>query len=289
MLRSGVQRKRHARRLSDKFGQRGSTSPIPNKTDGAEKALAGIPASLRAELLGSLNEVIRNFREGRWEAAVLNAGKLCEVVHTILRGHADGHYPDHPSKPPNMVEACRKLEHADPTRMDRVLRIQIPRALIPLYEMRNNRGVGHVGGDVDPNHMDAVYALVASKWIVADLVRAYHGTDTTTATSIVEALIDREVPLIWQINGVKRVLDPRMGAEDRVLLLLYGSVAPVPEDQLRHWVNYANTSRFRSAVLRKLHREVMIHYDDEKRTAVLSPIGKGHVEENLLPLGVLTT
>ncbi|MBB3083292.1 hypothetical protein [Geodermatophilus sabuli] len=46
--------------------------------------------------------------------------------------------------------------------------------MIGLYDIRNNRGVGHAGADVDPNHMDATVVLYQSKWLVAELVRLLH-------------------------------------------------------------------------------------------------------------------
>ena len=36
----------------------------------------------------------------------------------------------------------------------------------------NNRNVGHVGGDVDPNHMDATGVLAQCNWVMGELVRA---------------------------------------------------------------------------------------------------------------------
>src|SRR2546428_9970348 len=111
-------------------------------------ALAQLPSGLRDPLLASFNEIVVNFRETRWTASELDGGKLCEVVYTILRGHVDGSFPSGPSKPSNMVQSCMDLAKADATRFPRSVRIQIPRLLIALYEVRNNRGVGHVGGDV---------------------------------------------------------------------------------------------------------------------------------------------
>src|SRR5262249_41243927 len=110
-------------------------------------AFAGIHDGLRTPLLAAFNEIMRNFRERRWEPSELNGGKLCEVVYSILRGHVDGKMPATPSKPKNMNDACRAIE-SDPkaTAFPRAVRIQIPRMLVSLYEIRNNRGVGHVGG-----------------------------------------------------------------------------------------------------------------------------------------------
>jgi hypothetical protein len=159
-----------------------------------------LPTKLRNELLGAFNETVKNYREGRWEPAELNGGKLCEVVYSILKGHSAGKYPASASKPGNMVQACQKLE-TEAAGFPRSIRIQIPRMLIALYEIRNNRNVGHVGGDVDPNHMDAVCVLQMSKWVMAELVRVLHNVDTDAATEIVDGLVDRETPLIW---GVRR-------------------------------------------------------------------------------------
>ena len=166
--------------------------------------LSVIPETLREELILALNEIERNFKESRWEPSELNGGKLCEVVYSILKGYVDSSYPTSASKPRNMVDACKGLEQYSGT-FPRSVRIQIPRMLTALYEIRNNRGVGHVGGDVDPNHMDAVCVMQMSKWIVAELIRVFHNVSTQEASDAVEALSDRELPLVWQINGISRV------------------------------------------------------------------------------------
>src|SRR6266516_699533 len=155
------------------------TTPISGATGSA--FLAGIPPALRDELLAAFNEIARNYRERKWEPSELNGGKLCEVVYTILRGHVDEVFPARASKPANMVDACRALEKADAAKFPRSVRIQIPRMLLGLYEVRNNRGVGHVGGDVDPNCMDASIVLATAKWLLAELVRVFHGVDTSEA------------------------------------------------------------------------------------------------------------
>lgn len=61
----------------------------------------------------------------------------------------------------------------------------------PAVEIRNNRGVGHAGGDVDPNDRDATAVPYMSKWLVAELVRVLHTLTSAEATEIVEVLIER--------------------------------------------------------------------------------------------------
>ncbi len=81
--------------------------------------------------------------------------------------------------------------------------------LVALYETRNNRGVGHAGGDLDANHMDAMVVLFMAKWVVAEPVRVYHGLDTAEAQNVVDSLVQKEIPVIWSVAGKQRVLDPR--------------------------------------------------------------------------------
>src|SRR6266508_6021460 len=161
------------------------------------KAFAGLPETLRKELLEAYEKILRNFRERRWEPAELNGGKLCEVVYSILRGYVDGRMPARAAKPRNMVDACKDLEKADEKKCPRAVRIQIPRMLVALYEVRNNRGVGHVGGDVDPNFMDATAVVVMSKWIVAELIRVFHAVPVEEAQGLVDSLVERTLPVVW--------------------------------------------------------------------------------------------
>jgi hypothetical protein len=250
--------------------------------------LAGVftalPERLRTELLDAFNEVVKNFREHRWEPAELNGGKLCEAVYSILRGNVDGNYPARAKKPANMVDACKKLEtDTDPAIVPRSVRIQIPRMLVALYEIRNNRNVGHVGGDVNPNHMDAVCVMQISKWVVAELVRVLHSVDTETATEIVDSLVERETPLIWEINGKRRVMNKGLSMRDKTLVLLHGDGGEVSEGDLVSWIEHSNPSVYRRDVLRKAHKDRLIEYDQNRATAQISPRGIEHVEENLLP------
>jgi hypothetical protein len=246
---------------------------------GVVGVLAGLPLGLRSELVEALNKITTNFREGRWEPAELNGGKLCEVVYSIIRGHADGVMPAKPSKPQNMVDACKRLEQEQ--QLPRSLRIQVPRMLVALYEIRNNRGVGHAGGDVDPSHMDAVAVLFMSKWLVAELIRVFHNMSTAEAADAVDLLVERELPIVWSVDGKKRVLAEKLTLRDKTLLLLYSEPGAVAEVDLRTWVEAADASSYRRNVLRKAHVERLLEYDEASRTVRLSPKGARYAEEHL--------
>ncbi|MFN3623983.1 MAG: hypothetical protein ACK4TP_07965 [Hyphomicrobium sp.] len=251
----------------------------------ASRALAGLPKGLRGELLAAYQDIMSNYLERRWEPAELNGGKFCEVVYSIVNGVLTGTMPAKASKPANMLTACRALENVSPDANrvgDRSLRIMIPRLLPVLYEVRNNRGVGHVGGDVVPNHMDAEAVQAMASWVMAELVRIFHGISVDEAKETVDALVERKTPLIWEVGGLKRVLNPELGAKDQVLLFLHHSTGWVAVDDLFKWVEYSNASMFRSAVLKPLHKLRLIEYDADQARARISPKGSKDVEDRLL-------
>lgn len=188
----------------------------------AKQALGHLPQGLRDELMQAYEEIVRNYREGRWKASELDAGWFCEIVFTILEGHLGGEsYRSKAHKPSRFNDACKKLENAPATYSDSA-RITIPRVLVGLYDVRNRRGVGHVGGEVDANHMDATFLLHSCQWVMAELVRMFHDTDVDSAAGTVDALVDRTLPVVWQVGQVRRLLDTSLSIKDSVLLLLYG-------------------------------------------------------------------
>jgi hypothetical protein len=207
-------------------------------------------------------------------------GRFCEIVFTILKGHVDGAFPASPSKPPNMVDACGRLAQAG-SHFPRSIRIQIPRMLVALYEVRNNRNVGHVGGDVDPNHQDAAVVLAMSQWIMAELVRVFHNVDIERAAQMVEALVERTVPLIWIVNGRTRILNPGLSAKEKILVVLYANVRGLSGSEIGAALEYGNMSRLKREILPELHRKKWLDYDAKRDFAVLSPLGARWVEEQI--------
>lgn len=253
--------------------------------------LLAVPTGLRFPLLAAYTEIARNFVERRWEPSELNGGKFCEVVYSILQGAlAGGNYASGPAKIHDMVGSCRRLEQTPENpnlRGDRSLRILIPRALPYLYEIRNNRGVGHAGGEVDPNPMDAFAVQSLASWILAELVRVFHGLEPAIAQEIVDGLVTKHHPLVWCDGDIKRVLNPSLKKSDQLLLLLYSINGWATEEDLRRWVEYANPTVFRRSLLVSNHKQRLLEYDSKHRKAKLTTKGIAEVENRLLHVGAL--
>jgi hypothetical protein len=231
-------------------------------------------------------EIARNFAEHRWEPAELNGGKFCEIAYTVIKGALSGAFPARPAKPPNLLDACRALEGVPSSAArtgDRSLRILIPRVLPVLYEVRNNRGVGHVGGDVDPNFQDAIAVYQMASWVMAELVRIFHQISLQEAQDAVDALVERKHPIVWQIGDIRRVLDPSLSKGDQALILLYSVNLWVDESELILWVEYNNLTQFRARILKPMHQSRLVEYDTSLRRVRLTPLGSQEVEERLLP------
>ena len=243
-----------------------------------EDALRDIPDGLRQPLIQLYEEALSEYRAARWEAVGTKAGKICEVVYSIVHGKISGNYPSKPSKPNNMVDDCKRLEQRNKTN-GRSLCIQVPRVLTAVYEMRNNRDIGHVGSDVDPNHMDAELMIRAVKWLIAELVRNFGTMDTDAARELIESVTERSFQVVWAQGDIKRVLNPGLKMRERALVLLYASDGAAQLDHLFIWTENSNKSQFRSKVIKPMHKQAMVHFDEPRGQVTLLPPGRREVEE----------
>jgi hypothetical protein len=244
-------------------------------TVSASAALSAIPLGLRKPLIAEYQSIVQNFLEHRWLPSELSGGRFSEIVYTILDGHAKSAYPSSPKKPGNFKDACTKLENN--SSVPRSFQILIPRVLPALYEIRNNRSVGHVGGDVDPNHMDSAAVLAMCNWVMCELVRVYHNLPTTDAQKVVDLLADMRIPVIWSDGNVKRVLQPTLKLPQQLLLLISTSVPDVSAQELMDWTEYENKQHFMKT-LRALHKKRWIEFTESTERAKILPPGTKEVE-----------
>jgi hypothetical protein len=239
-------------------------------------ALAAVPAGLRDPLITEYQNLVQSFLEQRWRPTELSGGLFSEIVYTILDGHAKGKYANKPSKPRDLVTACRTLESN--THVPRSFQILIPRMLPALYEVRNNRNVGHTGGDVDPNHMDSVVVLSMCNWIMGELVRVYHNLSIAEAQQVVDALAEVRLPVIWSNGNVKRVLQPSLKLHEQIMLLAASTVPSGTSDQLQTWIEEDDSGYF-VRTLRKLHKERLLEFDAANKTVQVLPPGANFVRD----------
>jgi hypothetical protein len=210
------------------------------------------------------------------------AGKVCEIALRLLQEKILGTPVPFGTKIANYADECRKLITGPVARGTESERTIIPRALVFLYTMRNKRGIGHVGGDVDANGIDIATMARTADWIICELIRINHGLSLEEAQDIVDGLSVRQLPSVWEVAGKKRVLKDGLKAKDQALLLLYSSVdSSVLMEDLCAWVEYSNSSIFKK-MISALHKERYLEYDKEAESITLSPKGTIYVEAHLI-------
>ncbi len=226
-----------------------------------ESALSSIPAALRTRLLVRYRELKAAFVNAQYDACGLRAGRLCEVLVRVLQNELTGTYTPLGTKLGSFDQECLKLERLPQTAGVEGLRVIMPRGLSFLYTLRNKRGIGHEGGDVDANEIDAATAVRIADWCISELIRVVHAISLEEAQALLDAIAEREVPQVWSVANAKRVLDPSLNYREQTLLLLYTEKEPVPVEDLFAWIEHPRMDNFRTHVLRPLHSERLIEYD----------------------------
>jgi hypothetical protein len=239
--------------------------------------LSALPPGLKNPLITEYNNILQHYLEKRWTASELSGGKFCEIVYTILDGYGKGTYAASPFKPSNFVDACKKLENN--ASVPRSFQILIPRMLPALYEIRNNRNVGHVGGDVDPNSMDSQAVVSICSWIMGELIRVFHNTSIADAQKIVDSVTSRKIPLVWQGGSTKRVLKSGLSVKNQILLLLISETSKVGVDSLLSWMDMSKKKPYFIKTLRELHDNRIVELSSGETEIEILPPGVSIIEE----------
>lgn len=246
-------------------------------------ALVNIPSTFRSRLIQAYLDLKKDYAEGRHEATGLAAGKLCEIVLRLLQKKVHGNFTPFGTKINNYASECNRLIAAPATTGNESERVVLPRALVFLYTMRNKRGIGHVGGDVDANAIDSASMTKTADWIICELIRINHRLSLEEAQDIIDALAIRQLPTIWEVAGKMRVLRDGLKAKDEALLLLYSNQnSTVLLEDLCDWIEYSNPAVFKNRIVRGLHKQRLLEFDEESESVILSPKGAEYVEKNLI-------
>ena len=248
-------------------------------------ALAGIRTAFRGRLIKAYDGLKTAYVEGNFDACGLRAGRFCEVVFRWAENELNGTYTPFGSRLGNFKDECDKLERTPRSAGSESVRVLIPRALSFLYTLRNKRGIGHEGGDVDANEIDAATAVRIADWCVCEMIRLHYTISLEEAQAMCDAIAERKLPQVWSVFGKKRVLNPNLSYAQQTLLLLYSNPeTAVPVEDLVSWTEHSNPSIYKRDVLGRLHRKRLIEFDTDTQMVVILPPGVARVEDELLDI-----
>lgn len=241
------------------------------------------PKTLVSKLTYHYAELKSNFMQSRLEPGELNGGKFAEVVFRLIQYATDlqHRYTSLKRSLPSVDTLVIQFQNL-PNTFDDSLRLHIPRALKSIYGIRSKRGVGHAG-EVGANIMDATLVTAVCDWVMAELIRLYHDCSADEAQNIVDTLIKRSVPIIYDRNGIKTLLKQTSYEDAALLFLQYEGEKDIPIGELCKWVGYTNVTIFRKKFLRKLHTEKKIYLDESAKACRILPPGLQYVEDDILP------
>lgn len=230
------------------------------------------PKDLVEVLTDAFDEIQSNYRIEKWKPSELDAGHFVEAVRRLLDHELFGNYtPLDQSLGSFNQQVLNRLESASG---DEIFRILMPRVLFSIYCIRNKRGVGHISS-ISPNKLDATYILNSSKWVLAELVRISATSTPDEAYELTNAILERQVDLIWDDGESFMILDSKLKAEDKILLSLYKKDR-VELDSLQEMIRYKNKTNFRK-LAEKLKSKNLIDITTDK-LCKLSPLGQHEAE-----------
>lgn len=259
-----------------------------NQTDVLKPALANIDKKFQDKIIKIYLELKNRFSKSvhskEFDSAGITAGKFTETIFRFLEHELkNGNYTPFKDHVSNIPVELHKLEQLPKANGNESLRVLIPRALNFLYTLRNKRGIGHVGGDIEANEIDAATIVKIADWIIVEMIRIYHGLSLEEAQGLIDSINIKSIPDVWEINGRKRILRQGLDFKEKVLLLLYTDLDNgIAVEDIFNWTEHSNISMFKKSVLVPLHKKSMIEYDKELQFVHLSPLGVKEVENNII-------
>jgi len=104
-----------------------------------------------------------------------------------------------------------------------------------------------------------------------------HQLSVKDAQKIVDLLIERKTPLVWESGNVKRILAPKLKRTDQVLILLAVTKGAVGFNQLQSWLEEENTAYLKK-IIETFHKNRFVEWNRSDDTISLLPPGANAVE-----------
>lgn len=237
--------------------------------------LKNLPNDLVTTLQTEFQKLHQQYFLGKWEPAQLNGGRFGEAVLRVVE------YKDTNKFTSVGTQLNRKQivnNAAQNTVLPKSLRLQIPILAELVMDFRNDRNVGHLG-TIDVNEMDSTFVLSASNWIVAELIRLETQMSPADAQAEIKKIIERKVPIVEEIGGRLKCLNPKLDAKTKAVVFCYQKYPEaISLDSLVDWTEYTNKGVLRKQ-LEGLNKASIIDFRND--SAQLTRKGIDWVEKNI--------
>lgn len=194
---------------------------------------------------------IQKFEEGDWENSLAKAGKFIEATIKLLWVYAGKALPAKQKDFSAGSYATKMIQLEAKDVPDDIVRKQIPRACIFIYDITSNRGGRHDSDEVNANEMDASTILPLCSWILAELVRfcTKGSMSVDEAKTIIDSLTERRYPIFEEIDGRIYVDYKKFKSAPECGLLILYKIYPkrISKDEL---VNFVKLHGFKQSAVK---------------------------------------
>jgi hypothetical protein len=235
---------------------------------------AGLPENIVEEVLEAYVEAKRRFHLGDHRPQAVEGGRFSEGVFRLLQ-HAAGQVMVPLGKTlPSLDKLVPRLESGSGHDS---IRLHIPRTLKLIYDVRNKRDTAHLGDGIDPNLQDATLVTNNMDWVMAELVRLYHGVGANEAQAIIENLVKKEVPAVQEIDGQPVILADLQAREQALVLLYTAGREGATLDELATWLRTKRKDHLKDR-LEKLDKARLVLMHPKNARVYLTDAGIREVE-----------
>jgi len=239
-------------------------------------------------LLRAYRSLTENYHLGRWRPGELEAGDFAEVCYRVIQclTSSPSAYEPLGVHIPNLAGKLRNLENL-PSTHHPSLRLHIPRTLLVLTGIRNQRGVAHTAGEVSPNVADASLLLTGCSWVLGELVRLNFSCLPEEAQRLVDSLAARRTPLIQEFEGFLKILNPALPLATKLMALLYQRGAEgATNGELSQWLQVAASQQptVRATLSRLDRNRGWVHRAHGRNLITLAGIAWVEQQPDLAPL-----
>ena len=210
-----------------------------------------LPLSLVNSLLSTFSHAVTKLNSGDYDSCLIKSGLFSEHVLRALIFDATGSVPNEIK---NLNEAIKLVEKSSIS--SEALRVLVPRIIgSSAYDLRSKRGAVHVKG-VDPQRRDAVLAITASSWALAEILAEYGNIAGSQLDAVIASLMRRKLPLVEHING-EALVTVDLPTHLEALLLIDGHHEGISRRELGKLVKRSPSSV--THALTKLDKERLAH------------------------------
>ncbi|QLC25923.1 hypothetical protein HFP57_13410 [Parasphingopyxis algicola] len=212
--------------------------------------------------MASYTHATQKYQTGGYKSSLVEAGLYSEHVLRALTFEMTGSVP---TEIKHFGDAASKLSKT--TDMPEATRILIPKILsASAYDMRSKRGAVHVKG-VNPQKRDALQALNAMSWALAELLAQYGNIAGHELDTIIDTILRRPTPLVEHIGG-QHVVTQQLQTHVETLLIIDSHPDGISRRDLGKLVKRSSSSI--THALTKIEAERLAHKNEDGRWFITS-------------------